>query len=177
MIFRGVARVAEFGRRAGLRIQWRNPWGFESPLSHRRCRRLHHFREIPLRRSLLAKHQTPTHHSDDGRMHRPPASLRGGVYGRRNRHSARRAPVSHTAASRGVHSRCGIHLVGRVSTMARSRSRPSLASDSSRSVASEEAALLEPKSFAVTERVERSRESLFHVPGDRREIRIANSAE
>ena len=22
------------GRRAGLRIQWGNPWGFESPLSH-----------------------------------------------------------------------------------------------------------------------------------------------
>ena len=22
------------GRRAGLRIQWSNPWGFESPLSH-----------------------------------------------------------------------------------------------------------------------------------------------
>ena len=29
------AEVAEFGRRAGLRIQWSNPWGFESPLSHR----------------------------------------------------------------------------------------------------------------------------------------------
>ena len=28
------AEVAEFGRRAGLRIQWSNPWGFESPLSH-----------------------------------------------------------------------------------------------------------------------------------------------
>src|SRR4051812_3629683 len=30
------AEVAEFGRRAGLRIQWSNPWGFESPLSHYR---------------------------------------------------------------------------------------------------------------------------------------------
>src|ERR1700694_6348726 len=28
------AEVAEFGRRAGLRIQWSNPWAFESPLSH-----------------------------------------------------------------------------------------------------------------------------------------------
>jgi hypothetical protein len=28
------ARVAEFGRRTGLRIQRGNPWGFESPLSH-----------------------------------------------------------------------------------------------------------------------------------------------
>ena len=32
------AEVAEFGRRAGLRIQWSNPWGFESPLSHGVCR-------------------------------------------------------------------------------------------------------------------------------------------
>jgi hypothetical protein len=28
------ARVAEFGRRTGLRIRRGNPWGFESPLSH-----------------------------------------------------------------------------------------------------------------------------------------------
>ena len=28
------ARVAEFGRRTGLRIQRGDPWGFESPLSH-----------------------------------------------------------------------------------------------------------------------------------------------
>jgi hypothetical protein len=30
----GHARVAEFGRRTGLRIRRGNPWGFESPLSH-----------------------------------------------------------------------------------------------------------------------------------------------
>ncbi len=30
------ARVAEFGRRTGLRIRRGNPWGFESPLSHHR---------------------------------------------------------------------------------------------------------------------------------------------
>jgi hypothetical protein len=29
-----LARVAEFGRRTGLRIRRGNPWGFESPLSH-----------------------------------------------------------------------------------------------------------------------------------------------
>ena len=29
-----IARVAEFGRRTGLRIRRGNPWGFESPLSH-----------------------------------------------------------------------------------------------------------------------------------------------
>ncbi len=28
------ARVAESGRRTGLRIQRVDPWGFESPLSH-----------------------------------------------------------------------------------------------------------------------------------------------
>ncbi len=28
------ARVAEFGRRTGLRIRRGNLWGFESPLSH-----------------------------------------------------------------------------------------------------------------------------------------------
>src|ERR1700757_4561248 len=30
----GRRESGEIGRRAGLRIQWGNPWGFDSPLSH-----------------------------------------------------------------------------------------------------------------------------------------------
>ena len=32
----GLSGSGGTGRRAGLRIQWGNPWGFESPLSHLR---------------------------------------------------------------------------------------------------------------------------------------------
>src|SRR5204863_3850024 len=91
------AEVAEFGRRAGLRIQWSNPWGFESPLSHYRnlfwIELMKRKNEIPDFSKKKGKPQQPHGVPDNTtvqQQHVPPPPVRAGTPPATSQKSGRR---------------------------------------------------------------------------------------